>query len=380
MFEFYTEEQKLLRRVIRSFVNEHIAPFADDWDTTCRCPIELFPKMAELGMIGCFIPETEGGAGFGIMERTIIIEEIARYSAGLAISMMTNDITIAILQTYGSPEVKARYLGPLLRGENVGSFAVTEWSGGSDFVNQTTTVKHTEQTIVVKGQKCFVTNSTFADFAIITGVAGKDKKGRNIITGVLIPAETEGFLWGRVEHKIGMKCSITGDLILNNTAVPHSYRLGDDSGGKAIALNTIGRYGRSAMTAIAVGILRGCLEESVKFAKQRKIYGNPLHSLFSAQSILAQNRSEYEAAHAMLYNAVSLREDNPDYLPRIASAKLFCAEAAVRAGKRSIDLMGSYGLLEDYPLERYLRDALSVIPSGGTSHIMSIITANDLVR
>jgi alkylation response protein AidB-like acyl-CoA dehydrogenase len=380
MFEFFTEEQKLLRRVVRSFVNEHVAPHADEWDRTSRCPVELFPVMGELGMIGCFVPEHDGGAGMGIVERTIIVEEIARHSAGLAIAFMTNDITIAILQAYGSSWIKEKYIGRLLRGDIIGSFAVTEWSGGSDFVNQGTTIKRTEQHIVVKGQKCFVTNSTFANFAIITGVSKIDKRGRNVITGVLIPEDTEGFQWGRVEHKIGMKCSITGDLMLSDCVLPHAYQLGEDGSGKAIALNTIGRYGRSAMTAIAVGILRGCLEESVKFAKQRKIYGNPLHALFSAQSILAQNRSEYEAAHAILYNAVSLREDDPQYLPRIASAKLFCAEAAVRSAKRSIDLMGSYGLLEDYPMERYLRDALTVIPSGGTAHIMSIITANDLVR
>ncbi len=159
--------------------------------------------------------------------------------------------------------------------------------------------------------------------------------------------------------------------------IPSWYAMGPAGSGARVALQTIGRYGRSAMTAIAVGILRGCYEESISFAKQRIIYGKPLSRLYTAQSIIAQNRAEYEASHAMLYNAVSLQGHDRKYLPRISSAKLFCAEAAVRAAKRSMDMMGSYGLLDEYPIGRYLRDALAVIPSGGTSHIMSIVAARD---
>ncbi len=333
--------------------------------------------MAALGMIGSFIPESEGGVGFGLTERTIMIEEIARHSAGLAIAFMTNDITIAIIQDFASQELKDLYLPALLKGEKIGSFAVTEWTGGSDFSNQSSTITARDDHYLVSGQKCFVTNARFADFAIITGVEGTEANGRNIISAVLVPAEDEGFTWGRVEHKIGMKSSTTGDLIMKEIRIPSWYAMGPAGSGARVALQTIGRYGRSAMTAIAVGILRGCYEESISFAKQRIIYGKPLSRLYTAQSIIAQNRAEYEASHAMLYNAVSLQGHDRKYLPRISSAKLFCAEAAVRAAKRSMDMMGSYGLLDEYPIGRYLRDALAVIPSGGTSHIMSIVAARD---
>jgi alkylation response protein AidB-like acyl-CoA dehydrogenase len=377
VFEFFSEEQKLVRKTIHAFVEDTIAPFAKQWDEQATCPQELWPKMAALGMIGSFIPESAGGVGFGLTERTIMIEEIARHSAGLAIAFMTNDITIAIIQDFASQELKDLYLPALLKGEKIGSFAVTEWTGGSDFSNQSSTITARDDHYLVSGQKCFVTNARFADFAIITGVEGTDANGRNIISAVLVPAEDEGFTWGRVEHKIGMKSSTTGDLIMKGIRIPSWYAMGPAGSGARVALQTIGRYGRSAMTAIAVGILRGCYEESISFAKQRIIYGKPLSRLYTAQSIIAQNRAEYEASHAMLYNAVSLQGNDRKYLPRISSAKLFCAEAAVRAAKRSMDMMGSYGLLDEYPIGRYLRDALAVIPSGGTSHIMSIVAARD---
>ena len=164
---------------------------------------------------------------------------------------------------------------------------------------------------------------------------------------------------------------------MKQVELPLTNAIGRPGSGAAVALKTIARYGRSAMTSIAVGILRGCYEESVAFAKDRIIYGRPLSRLYTAQEIIAHTRSEYEAAHAMLYNAVSIDADDPRYVPRISSAKLFCSEAAVRSAKRAMDMMGTYGLLEEYPIERYLRDALAVIPSGGTSHIMSIVTAKD---
>ncbi len=210
MFEFFSEEQKLVRKTIHAFVEDTIAPFAKQWDEQDTCPQELWPKMAALGMIGSFIPESEGGVGFGLTERTIMIEEIARHSAGLAIAFMTNDITIAIIQDFASQELKDLYLPALLKGEKIGSFAVTEWTGGSDFSNQSSTITARDDHYLVSGQKCFVTNARFADFAIITGVEGTEANGRNIISAVLVPAEDEGFTWGRVEHKIGMKSSTTG--------------------------------------------------------------------------------------------------------------------------------------------------------------------------
>ena len=380
MFEFFSDEQKLIRKIVRDYVEERIAPYAKEWDETHECPAYLFPELAELGLIGCFVPEELGGAGYGLLERTIIIEEIARYSAGLAIAFMTNDIAIAIILGFGSESMKQEYIPPMLRGEKIGSFAVTEWTGGSDFVNQATTITRNGESLMVNGQKCFVTNAKIADFSIITGVEGKDARGRNIISAVLVPASEKGFMWGRVEHKIGMNASTTGDLILKQMNIPESLAIGQAGGGAMVALKTIARYGRSAMTAIAVGVLRGCYEESVQFAKQRIIYGKQLANLYTALEIIAKNRSDYEAAHALLYNTVSIDAENPNYVLRISSAKLFCSEAAVRAGKRSMDMMGSYGLLEEYPVGRFLRDALAVIPSGGTSHIMSIVVARDALK
>ncbi len=380
MFQFFNEDQKMLQKVVREFVDQEIAPHAAEWDEKDVCPDHLWPVLGQMGMFGIFVPAQYGGPGLGLTERNIILEEVSRHSAGLGIAMMTHELAIAVILNHGSEAQKQQYLPDLIAGNKIGGLSVTEPSGGSDFGNQATTIDKTEDGYVINGRKCFITNSHNAVVNVITGTCGVNEKGRKLISAVIVPPGTPGWSAGRKEHKLGLRGSVTGDIICTDVKVSHDCIIGNDGDGTKIAMHTIGHFGRSGMAAISVGVLRACLEESVKFAKERVVYTKPISNLQSIQFIIADNKVDYDAAHSMLFNACAIYDRGEACVAEIAAVKLFASEAAARASKRTIDLMGGYGIINEYPVGRYLRDSMAIIPSGGTSHIMSIIIAGSICK
>jgi len=376
----FSEEQRLLQEAFHEFAKSEVAPNAAKWDEEDRCPTELFPLMGELGILGIFVPEEYGGVGLGHTERVMALEEIARYSGGLAMFVFTHQLAMSAILEYGTEEQKQKYLPELCAGTKIGGLAVTEPGGGSDVAGQTTAAELIDGKWVINGRKCFITNSHVADLALITAKTGKDAKGRNQFSIFLIEKGTKGFAPGRKEHKIGLRGSVTGDLVMNNAEVPQENMIGRQGEGTAAALKTIGEGGRASMTAICVGILRGCVEESVKFANERIEYGNPIAKLQAIQFHIAENRVDYEAARALLYKAATLKDEGIPVTAEFSTAKYFATEAAVRASKRTIELMGGYGNIKEYPAERFLRDSISAIASGGTSEIQKIIIAGDTIK
>lgn len=376
----FTEEQRLLQEAFRDFAKSEAAPNAAKWDEEDRCPTELFPLMGELGILGIFIPEEYGGVGLGHMERVMALEEIARYSGGLAMFVFTHQLGMAAILEYGSEEQKRKYLPELCAGAKIGGLAVTEPGGGSDVAGQTTTAELRDGKWVINGRKCFITNAHVADLALITARTGTDGKGRNQVSVFLLEKETKGFAPGRKEHKIGLRGSVTGDLVMNGAEIPEENLVGKPGEGNSIALKTIGEVGRASMTAICVGILKGCVEESVKFANERIEYGKPIAKLQAIQFHIAENRVDYEAARALLYKAAALKDEGVPVAAEFSMAKYFATEAAARASKRTIELMGGYGNIKEYPAERFLRDSISSIASGGTSEIQKIIVAGDTIK
>lgn len=380
MFQFFNSDQKSLQKLVREFVEQEIAPHAAEWDEKDICPTEMWPALGQMGLFGIFVPSQYGGPGLGLTERAIILEEVSRHSAGLGIAMMTHDLAIAAILNFGSEEQKLKYLPLLVSGEKVGGLSVTEPTGGSDFGNQNTTIEKIDNFYVINGRKCFITNSHNAQINVVTGCCGVNDKGRKLISAVIVPEGTAGWTAGRKEHKLGLRGSITGDIICSDLKVPEDCIIGKDGDGTKIAMHTIGHFGRSGMAAIALGVIRGCQEEGIKFAKERIVYGKPIAGLQAIQMIIAENNVEFEAGHAMLYNATAIYDRGETCVSEIAAVKLFTSEAAARASKRTIDLMGGYGIINEYPVGRFLRDSMAIIPSGGTSHIMSIIIAGGLCR
>jgi len=375
MFFKFTEEQEMLRKAVREFVEAEIAPKAAQWDEEDVCPVELFPMMGELGITGIFVPEEYGGAGLGWVERAICLEEISRYSAGLGIALMTHHLGMAPLLKYGTEEQKRKYLPELCAGTKICGLSVTEPGGGSDFLGQKATGEFVDGKWVLNGRKCFITNSHTADVDIWSVVTGKDEKGRPQMTAFIIEADTAGHTPGRKENKLGLRGSVTGDVNCVDVKVGPENMLGKEGQGASIAMASIQEVGRAGMAAINVGILRGCVEEAVKFSNERILYGKPLNKLQAIQFIIAENRVDYEAAQLLTYRAAGLKDEGKPCSTEFAIAKLFATEAAAAAAKRTIDLMGGYGVINEYPVGRFLRDALASIPAGGTSHIQKMIIA-----
>lgn len=371
----FTEDQELLRKAVREFVEAEIAPNAAKWDEEDHCPVELLPKMGELGLPGVFVPEEYGGAGLGWTERGIILEEIGRHSAGTAIFLMTHHLGVAAILVYGNEEQKRKYLPELCAGTKIAGLSVTEPTGGSDFANQNTTAEDKGDYWLINGRKVFITNSHIADVDVMVAKTGVNEKGRNIITAFITEKTMEGHMPGRKENKLGLRASVTGEVIYKDVKVPAENMLGKPGDGAKIALTTISEIGRAGMSAINVGILRACLEDSVKFANERILYGKPLSKLQAIQFMVAENRLEYEVGKLLTYRALWLKDKGQRCDAEFAMAKLYTTEAAVKAAKRTMDLMGGYGVINEYPVGRYLRDALASIPAGGTSQIMNIVIA-----
>lgn len=376
----FTEEQEMLRKAVREFVEAEIAPHAAEWDEKDHCPVELFPKMGEMGITGIFVPEEYGGAGLGHVERAICLEEISQYSAGLGIALMTHHLGIAPILYFGTEEQKQKYLPDLAAGKKICGLSVTEPAGGSDFMGQKASGELKDGQWVINGRKCFITNAHVADVDIWAVVTGQDEKGRALMTAFIIDKDTPGHTTGRKEHKLGLRGSVTGDVNCVDVVLGEDAVLGGVGKGAKIAMSSIQEVGRAGMAAIAVGILRGCVEESVKFSSERILYGKPLNKLQAIQFIIAENRVDYEAAQLLTYRAASLKDAGKPCATEFSVAKLFATEAAIQAAKRTIDLMGGYGCINEYPVGRFLRDAIATIPAGGTSHVQKLIIAGSTIK
>lgn len=374
----FTEDQEMLRAAFREFVEAEVAPHAAEWDEEDRCPIELWPKMAELGINGLFAPEKYSGVGLGQVERLIAMEEIARHSAGLAIAMFTHHLAVKAFDFAGTDEQNKKYLVPLCDGSKIGGVAVTEPGGGSDMMGHKTTAEFKDGKWILNGRKCFITNSHTADITVVTARTGEDAKGRPELSAFIVETGTPGFAPGRKENKLGLRGSTTGDLILDNVELTEDKLLGKRGQGGAIAMNAIGVCGRGSIGAMTTGILRGCLEDSVKFAQERIVYGKPIAKLQAIQFHIAENRIDYEAQKLLAYRAASIYDSgDTKNLTNFSIAKHHGTEAACRASKRTIELMGGYGVINEYPVGRYLRDSIALISAGGTSEIQRIIVAGD---
>jgi len=376
----FSDEQEMMRKAVKDFVEKEVAPHASEWDAKDTCPVDVLRKMGGLGFLGTIVPTDYGGTGLGYTARAIVLEEIARHSAGLAMAVMTHYLGVAPILNYGSEEQKKRFLPKLATGEYISGLATTEPSGGSDLANQQTTAELREGKWVINGKKCFITNFDIADVTVVVAKTGVNDKGRVELSAFLIEKGARGFEAGHKEDKLGLRSSTTGDLSLKGVEVEESSLLGKRGDGMKIALSTIGEVGRPGMAAISLGITRGCLEEGVRFSKERIIYGKPLTNVQAIQFMMAENRVDYEASKLLTYRATTLKDEGKKCDTECAMAKLYSTEASVRTAQRTIEIMGGYGVVNQYPVGRYLRDAVATVPSGGTSQIMKIIIGNDTVK
>lgn len=376
----FTEEQQMIQHAFREFVKEKVAPYAAEWDRDDVTPAEIFTDIGKLGVLGCFVPEEYGGLGLGHVERIMAMEEFARYSAGLVVFMFAHQLSVGAVLDYGTEEQKKKYLPAMCDGSKIWSMAITEPGGGTDLTGHKTVAERDGDEWVINGRKCFITNAHVADMFVVTAKTGVNARGRNTLTAFVVPKDTPGLRVGRAEDKMGLRGSITGDLVLNNVRVPADAVVGQVDKAAKVALTEIGEIGRASLSAVCVGLMRGCLEEAVKFSNERIIYGKPLSKIQAIQFHIAEIRTNYEAARLLTYRAACLKDEGVPTAPYNGMAKLFGTNAAVRSAQHCIELMGGYGVINDYPVTRFMRDALSAISTGGTNEVQRLVIFGDTMK
>jgi len=375
-----SEEQALIRDTLRQFVASEVLPGAAEMDRTCRFPSAAVERLSELGLLGMAIPEAYGGAGLDSLTATVAVEELARGSASLAVTVsVSNSVCAGPIVRYGTEEQRRRYLPLLARGEILGGFSLTEPDSGSDASHLRARAVRDGDSYVLSGDKAWVTNVQVGRLFVVLAVTDPAQGGRGI-TAFLVESGFPGFSFGKVEDKMGLRSSLTGSILLQDCRVPAGNRLGEEGQGFKIAMATLDGA-RIGIGAQAVGIARACLEESVAYARQRQAFGKPIGELQAIQFMLADMATAIEGARLLVRRAAWLRDQGGVPYTREASmAKLFATEMVNRVAYQAVQIHGAYGYSREYPVERYFRDARVTTIYEGTSEILRLIIARKLLE
>lgn len=370
-----TKEQQMIKEMVRDFATNVIAPRAIDIDTSAIFPEDIFKQMGELGLLGIPFPESYGGSGGDTISYALAVEEIGRAcgSTGLSYAAAVS-LGATPIYLFGTEEQKQTYLTRMAEGKALGSFGLTEPNAGSDAGGTKTTAVLDGEEYVINGEKCFITNASFAETIIVTAVTGKNESGRNIISALIVPASAAGVTITSNYDKMGVRGSDTAEIILDNVRVPKENLLGDPQGGFKQFLSTLDG-GRISIGALGVGIAQAALDRSLNYAKERKQFGKSIGSFQAIQFKIANMAMEVELARTMVHKAAWLKDNGKAFSKEAAYAKLFATETAVRAADEAIQIHGGYGYMREYEVERLLRDAKLLVIGEGTSEIQRIVIA-----
>jgi alkylation response protein AidB-like acyl-CoA dehydrogenase len=375
----FTQEQQQLRRSVREFAEGEIAPHVMVWDEASRFPIEIIPKLAEMGLLGIIFPEQYGGAGLGYIEYVTAIEELSRVDGSIGIIVAAhNSLCSNHIFKFGSDAQKQKYLAPLARGEKIGAWSLTEPEAGSDAGGTRTTAKRDGDQWVINGAKTFTTNGHYADVCVVMAVTDKAKDSHGI-SAFIVEKGTPGFRPGKKENKLGLRASDTSEMILSDCRVPQENLLGSEGEGFIGSLKILDG-GRISIAALALGMAQGALDAAVKYAKQRKQFGQAISEFQAIQFKLADMATQVEAARLLVYQAAWLADSGAARFTRESSmAKLFASEVAVKVANECVQIHGGYGFIKDYPAEKFYRDVKLCTIGEGTSEIQKLVIARQLL-
>jgi len=374
-----TPEHVAIRDMVREFAAKEIAPEAARHDRTREFPHENVRKCADLNLMGVMVPEEYGGSGLDTVSYVLIIEELSRAcaSTGVIVSV-NNSLFLHPVEKFGTEDQKRRFLPPHARGEKLGCYCLSEPNAGSDAGNQETTAVRKGDRYVLNGTKNFITNGVAADTAVVFASTDRSKKHHGI-TAFLVEKGTPGFRLGKDEVKLGITCSGSVEMVFEDCAIPAENRLGEEGQGFKIAMNTLDG-GRIGIAAQAVGIARAALEEAARYARERKAFGKTIGEFQAIQFMLADMATELDAARLLTHRAAWAKDSGGRYSVEAAQAKLFASEAAMRAAVKGVQIFGGYGYMNEYPMERYLRDAKITEIYEGTSEIQRLVIAAGLLK
>lgn len=374
-----TETQQMIRETARDFAQTEVAPGAAARDESHEFPAAIVKKLAELGFMGVAIPEELGGAGLDHLCYVIAMEEISRACASTGVIMSVNNSLVCDpLLHNGSPAQHERWLKPLAQGKLLGCFALSEPGCGSDVIGLRTSAVRADGGYVLNGTKNFITNAPEADVAIVFAVTDREKKHKGV-TAFLVPMDTPGVTLGSHDKKLGIRASHSSPIIFEDVKLPADAVLGGEGQGFRIAMQTLDG-GRIGIAAQAVGIAAAALDTAGRYSLERQAFGKPIAMLQAIQFMLADMATELDAARLLTYRASWLKQNGMRYSKEAAMAKLYASEAAGRIANHGLQIHGGYGYVQDYPAERYWRDARICEIYEGTSEIQRLVVATNLLK
>jgi butyryl-CoA dehydrogenase len=374
----FTEEQKMLRTMVRDFALNEVEPMAAKVDDESMFPEANFKKLGELGLLGIPYPEKYGGAGAGPVEFALVVEELARVCASTAIVYAVSaGLGGKPIYKFGTEEQRQRFTVPVARGEKIACFALTEAEAGSDATALTTTATRKDGGYLINGSKIFITNGKEADVAVVMATMDKSLKHKGI-TAFLVEKGTPGYSIGKLEHKLGIRGSSTAELVFDNVFVPEKNRLGAEGEGFRVAMSAIDSS-RVSIAAQALGIAQGAFDKALSYAKERKQFGKPLSGHQAIQWMLADMATRIDAVRLMVYRAASLEGAGLPFMQESCMAKLLAPEVALFVCDRAIQIHGGCGYVKDYPVERYFRDARICGIYEGTDEMQRMTIAKNLL-
>jgi len=373
-----TEEQLQVKQMVREFAEAEIKPHVMEWDEAQQFPRELFTKMGELGLTGVIFPEEYGGAGMGYVEYATVIEEIARVcgSVGLSIAAHNSLCTNHIFQ-YASEEMKRKYVIPLAKGEKLGAWGLTEPSSGSDASGMKTTAVRRNGGWVINGSKNFITHGISADTCVVLAITNREMRSRGI-SAFIVERGAPGFIGGRKENKLGMRASETASIIFEDCWVPDDNLLGEQGRGFVNSMQILDG-GRISIAALALGIAQGAYESALKYAQERKQFGQPIFDFQGIQFKLTDMATKIDAARLLVMRAAWLKDNKRPTTKESAMAKVYASEIAVKVSEEAIQIHGGYGYTKDYPPEKFWRDSKLCTIGEGTSEVQRLVIARQLV-
>ncbi len=373
-----TEEQLQVKRSVREFAEAEIRPHVMEWDEVQHFPKELFHKLGELGLTGVIFPEEYGGAGMGYSEYATVIEEVSRVDGSIGLSLAAhNSLCTNHIFQYGSEEHRRKYVTPLAKGELLGAWGLTEPSSGSDASGMKTVAVKRDGGWRINGSKNFITHGISADVCVVIAITNREMRSRGI-SAFIVERGTAGFKAGKKENKLGVRASETASLIFEDCWVPAENLLGEVGRGFVNAMQILDG-GRISIAALALGIAQGAYEAALKYAQERKQFGQAIFDFQGIQFKLADMATQIDAARLLTYRAAWLKDQKRLTTKESAMAKLYASEMAVKVCEEAIQIHGGYGYTKDYPAEKYWRDSKLCTIGEGTSEVQRLVIARQLV-
>ncbi|MFN1834587.1 acyl-CoA dehydrogenase family protein [Balneola sp. MJW-20] len=373
------EDQKMIRESIKDFVEREVAPTVMKRDHSKEFPMEIVKKLGEMGMLGIYHDEQYGGAGFDTVSFCLVLEEIARWDASLALtvashtSLGTGHIAIA-----GNHEQKMKYMPALTSGEQLAAWCLTEPGSGSDASGMKTSAIKKGDHYILNGSKIFITQGTVGDVYVVLAKTNPDL-GTKGISAFIVEREWDGVNPGEPMHKLGMNSSDTSEVVFENVKVPAENLLGEEGRGFVDTMKILDG-GRIGIASLSVGIARGALEESLKYSMERKQFGTAIGNFQYMEGKMVDMATEIDAARLLVQRAAWLKDNERPFTKEASMAKLFASELSVRAALEAIQIHGGYGYTEEYHVERFLRDSKLMTIGEGTSEVQRLIIARELKK